>query len=110
MVDVVFQTVKVVLNNRDQALIICPVKFSTSRLASRTYALKHVAFGDANEREHFVNVGKPENAGNDGILALRRLKTGNVKTNVKYDKSLIKTYHYVRLYSLHDISEETLAF
>ena len=40
-----------------------------------THALKHVTLGDANEGQHLVDVGEPEDTRDNRVLAGERLKT-----------------------------------
>ena len=73
MVDVVLQTVEIVLDNRYETFVICPLEWSDGVLFARADTLEHVAFGNTNEGEHLVDVREPEDARDDAVLAVERL-------------------------------------
>ena len=73
MVDIVLETVEVVLDDGDETLIVIPVEGTDGVLLARANALEHVALGNADEGEHLVDVREPEDAWDDAVLAVERL-------------------------------------
>jgi hypothetical protein len=73
VIDVVFQAVEIVSDDRDKPFIVVPVKSAYRPFLSRSNALKHIALSNANERKHFVDIRQPENAWYDGIFSIERL-------------------------------------
>ena len=73
MVDVVLQTVEIVLDYRDETFVVCPLEWSDGVLFARANTLEHVALGNTNEGEHLVDVREPEDARDDAVLAVERL-------------------------------------
>jgi hypothetical protein len=62
-----------VLDNRDESFIVIPIKLSARAVDAWAYALENVALGDTDKGENLVDVGEPEDARYDGILALEAL-------------------------------------
>ena len=58
------------LDDADEALVVVPVKVAAGSVGARSDALEDVALGDADERENLVDVGQPEQARRDRVLAL----------------------------------------
>lgn len=68
MVDVVLETVEIVLDDGDEALVVVPVEGPEGVLFTWANALEHVTLGNADEGEHLVDVREPEDAWDDGLL------------------------------------------
>lgn len=62
VVYVVFQAVKIVLDNGHESLVVFPVEFSSCAVHARPNALQNVAFRNADEGVDLVNIRKPEDA------------------------------------------------
>jgi hypothetical protein len=69
VVDVVFERVEVVLDDRDESLVVVPLVVSSDSTVSWSNTLQDVGFSDADERENLVDVRKPEDSGNDDVVA-----------------------------------------
>lgn len=57
VVDVVLETVQIVLDNSDEALVIVPIVVTSNSFSPGTNPLQDVAFGDTDEGKNFMDVG-----------------------------------------------------
>lgn len=87
MVDVVLERVEVVLDDLDESLVVLPLERSADALVvARSDALENVLFGDANEREELVDVGQPEDTGDDAVVVLEGLQVVRRSESVTYQR------------------------
>lgn len=77
MVDVVFQRIEIVLDDSNELLVVGPFELASgSVVLSRVDPLVDVVFSYADEGEEFVDVGEPEDSGDDGVVEFEALWNG----------------------------------
>lgn len=75
MVDVILETVEVVLDDADELLVVGPLEGTSEAVVlAGVDALVDVVLGDADEREELVDVREPEDARDDGVVELEALR------------------------------------
>jgi len=77
VVDVVLQRIEIVLDDSDELLVVGPFELaSCSVIFPRVDSFVDVVFGYADEGEEFVDVGEPEDSGDDGVVEFEALRGG----------------------------------
>lgn len=62
------------LHDGDEALVVVPIVLAPNAVVAWADALEDVALGDADEGEDLVDVGEPEDARNDDLVAGETLR------------------------------------
>lgn len=75
VVDIVLETVEIVLDYRYQLFVIDPVEFSAHVFSTRTNTVHGILFCQHDKGQDLVNVGQPEEAGDYDVFPFQALST-----------------------------------
>jgi hypothetical protein len=70
MVNVELETLEIVFDDRNQSVVFLPLEIVHFRCCNGG---EQFTFRDTDERQHFLDIGQPENTGVNGILSFQGL-------------------------------------